>query len=315
MKSSIVRSNRILSGSNSVKALLILSVLSITALSCGRDSEMHDASGTFEATEIIVSSEVGGKILELNISEGDSVEGGAVVGQIDTIQLYLKKRQLLATVRALEARRPELRKQIAAIEEQIAVQTREKERIERLLKADAATGKQLDDINSSISILKKQLEAQRSSLTNTSGGITEDAAALMIQTEQLNDQLQRSRITSPIKGTILAKYAEAGEVTAPGKPLFKVADMNDIQLKAYITSDLHTKIKPGESVKVFSDFGEDESREYEGKVIWISDKAEFTPKTIQTRSERANLVYAVKIAVKNDGYLKIGMYGGADIKN
>lgn len=315
MKSSIVRSNRILSGSNSAKALLILSVLSLTALSCGRDSEMHDASGTFEATEIIVSSEVGGKILELNISEGDSVEGGAVVGQIDTIQLYLKKRQLLATVRALEARRPELRKQIAAIEEQIAVQTREKERIERLLKADAATGKQLDDINSSISILKKQLEAQRSSLTNTSGGITEDAAALMIQTEQLNDQLQRSRITSPIKGTILAKYAEAGEVTAPGKPLFKVADMNDIQLKAYITSDLLTKIKPGESVKVFSDFGEDESREYEGKVIWISDKAEFTPKTIQTRSERANLVYAVKIAVKNDGYLKIGMYGGADIKN
>lgn len=315
MKSSIVRTNRIFSGSNSAMALLILALLTFTALSCGRDSEMHDASGTFEATEIIVSSEVGGKILELNISEGDTVEGGAVVGQIDTIQLYLKKRQLLATVRALEARRPELRKQIAAIEEQIAVQTREKERIERLLKADAATGKQLDDINSSISILKKQLEAQRSSLTNTSGGITEDAAALMIQTEQINDQLQRSRITSPIKGTILAKYAEAGEVTAPGKPLFKVADMNDIQLKAYITSDLLTKIKPGESVKVFSDFGEDESREYEGKVIWISDKAEFTPKTIQTRSERANMVYAVKIAVKNDGYLKIGMYGGADIKN
>lgn len=315
MKSSIVRTNRIFSGSNSAMALLILALLTFTALSCGRDSEMHDASGTFEATEIIVSSEVGGKILELNISEGDTVEGGAVVGQIDTIQLYLKKRQLMATVRALEARRPELRKQIAAIEEQIAVQAREKERIERLLKADAATGKQLDDINSSISILKKQLEAQRSSLTNTSGGITEDAAALMIQTEQLNDQLQRSRITSPIKGTILAKYAEAGEVTAPGKPLFKVADMNDIQLKAYITSDLLTKIKPGESVKVFSDFGEDESREYEGKVIWISDKAEFTPKTIQTRSERANLVYAVKIAVKNDGYLKIGMYGGADIKN
>jgi len=314
MRSSIVKTTRIFSGSNSAKVLLILSLFTLTALSCGRDSEMHDASGTFEATEIIVSSEVGGKILELNIGEGDTVEGGAVVGQIDTIQLFLKKRQLLATVRALEARRPELRKQIAAIEEQISVQMREKERVERLLKADAATGKQLDDINSSISILKKQLEAQRSSLTNTSGGITEDAAALMIQAEQLNDQLQRSRITSPINGSILAKYAEAGEVTAPGKPLFKVADMNDIQLKAYITSDLLTRIKLGESVKVFSDFGENESREYEGKVIWISDKAEFTPKTIQTRSERANLVYAVKIAVKNDGYLKIGMYGGADIK-
>ena len=297
---------------NAIRELSILSVILIS-FACGRDSEIYDASGSFEATEIIVSSEVGGKILEMNIEEGDSVEGGAILGQIDTVQLWLKKRQILATVRALEARRPELRKQIAAIEEQISVQTREKERIERLLKAGAATGKQLDDINASISILTKQLDAQRSSLANTSGGLTEDASALMIQADQLDDQLKRSRITSPITGTILTKYAEAGEVTGAGKPLFKIADMDRMILKAYITSDILTQVKQGQSVKVYADFGEGGSREYEGKIVWISDKAEFTPKTIQTKDERANLVYAVKIAVKNDGYLKIGMYGGLSL--
>ena len=297
---------------NAIRELSILSVILIS-FACGRDSEIYDASGSFEATEIIVSSEVGGKILEMNIEEGDSVKGGAVLGQIDTVQLWLKKRQILATVRALEARRPELRKQIAAIEEQISVQTREKERIERLLKAGAATGKQLDDVNASISILTKQLDAQRSSLANTSGGLTEDASALMIQADQLDDQLKRSRITSPITGTILTKYAEAGEVTGAGKPLFKIADMDRMILKAYITSDIVTQVKQGQSVKVYADFGEEGSREYEGKIVWISDKAEFTPKTIQTKDERANLVYAVKIAVKNDGYLKIGMYGGLSL--
>ncbi len=297
---------------NAIRELSILLVILIS-FACGRDSEIYDASGSFEATEIIVSSEVGGKILEMNIEEGDSVEGGAALGQIDTVQLWLKKRQILATVRALEARRPELRKQIAAIEEQISVQTREKERVERLLKAGAATGKQLDDINASISILTKQLDAQRSSLANTSGGLTEDASALMIQADQLDDQLKRSRITSPITGTILTKYAEAGEVTGAGKPLFKIADMDRMILKAYITSDILTQVKQGQSVKVYADFGEEGSREYEGKIVWVSDKAEFTPKTIQTKDERANLVYAVKIAVKNDGYLKIGMYGGLSL--
>ena len=297
---------------NAIRELSILSVILIS-FACGRDSEIYDASGSFEATEIIVSSEVGGKILEMNIEEGDSVKGGAVLGQIDTVQLWLKKRQILATVRALEARRPELRKQIAAIEEQISVQTREKERVERLLKAGAATGKQLDDVNASISILTKQLDAQRSSLANTSGGLTEDASALMIQADQLDDQLKRSRITSPITGTILTKYAEAGEVTGAGKPLFKIADMDRMILKAYITSDILTQVKQGQSVKVYADFGEEGSREYEGKIVWVSDKAEFTPKTIQTKDERANLVYAVKIAVKNDGYLKIGMYGGLSL--
>ena len=299
----------------SVSAILLTLTLSLTLFltSCKSENGVHDASGTFEATEIMVSSEVNGKILELDINEGDNVESEVIVGQIDTIQLYLKKKQLLATVRALEARRPEVRKQIAAIEEQITVQYRERNRVERLVKADAATTKQLDDINSSISILEKQLEAQRSSLTNTSGGITEDAAALMIQVEQINDQLKRSSITSPISGTILVKYAEEGEITGAGRPLFKVANLTEINLKAYITSDMLTKLKLNQVVKIYSDFGKEANKEYEGRVIWISDKAEFTPKTIQTRNERDNLVYAVKILVKNDGYLKIGMYGGVII--
>ena len=299
----------------SVSAILLTLTLSLTLFltSCKSENGVHDASGTFEATEIMVSSEVNGKILELDINEGDNVESEVIVGQIDTIQLYLKKKQLLATVRALEARRPEVRKQIAAIEEQITVQYRERNRVERLVKADAATTKQLDDINSSISILEKQLEAQRSSLTNTSGGITEDAAALMIQVEQINDQLKRSSITSPISGTILVKYAEKGEITGAGRPLFKVANLTEINLKAYITSDMLTKLKLNQVVKIYSDFGKEANKEYEGRVIWISDKAEFTPKTIQTRNERDNLVYAVKILVKNDGYLKIGMYGGVII--
>lgn len=297
----------------SITAVLLSLSLTLTLTSCKSENGVHDASGTFEATEIMVSSEVNGKILKLDINEGDNVESGVIVGQIDTIQLYLKKRQLLTTVRALEARRPEVRKQIAAIEEQITVQYRERNRVERLIKADAATTKQLDDINSSISVLEKQLEAQRSSLTNTSGGITEDAAALMIQVEQINDQLKRSSITSPITGTILVKYAEEGEITGAGRPLFKVANLTEINLKAYITSDMLTKLKLNQVVKIYSDFGEEANKEYEGRIIWISDKAEFTPKTIQTRNERDNLVYAVKITVKNDGYLKIGMYGGVII--
>jgi HlyD family secretion protein len=216
-------------------------------------------------------------------------------------------------VRGVEVRRPEYNKQIAATQQQIATQISEKARIERLVKADAATQKQLDDINSSISVLQKQLEAQKSSLTTTTSGMSEDAAALMIQVDQLNDQLSKCRILSPIKGTVLVKYAEAGELTGSGKPLFKIADIENMILRAYITSDIITKLKLNQEVKVYADFGEKEMREYKGTIVWISDKAEFTPKTIQTKKERANLVYAVKIAVKNDGYIKIGMYGEVKI--
>jgi len=297
----------------SISALVLLATSAFFTLSCGGKDGEYDASGTFEATEIIVSSEANGKILSLDIVEGQQLEAGAPVGTIDSTQLYLKKRQLLTSVRGVEVRRPEYNKQIAATQQQIATQISEKARIERLVKADAATQKQLDDINSSISVLQKQLEAQKSSLTTTTSGMSEDAAALMIQVDQLNDQLSKCRILSPIKGTVLVKYAEAGELTGSGKPLFKIADIENMILRAYITSDIITKLKLNQEVKVFADFGENEMREYPGTIVWISDKAEFTPKTIQTKKERANLVYAVKIAVRNDGYIKIGMYGEVKI--
>ena len=297
----------------SISALVLLATSAFFTLSCGGKDGEYDASGTFEATEIIVSSEANGKILSLDIIEGQQLEAGAPVGTIDSTQLYLKKRQLLTSVRGVEVRRPEYNKQIAATQQQIATQISEKARIERLVKAEAANQKQLDDINSSISVLQKQLEAQKSSLTTTTSGMSEDAAALMIQVDQLNDQLSKCRILSPIKGTVLVKYAEAGELTGSGKPLFKIADIENMILRAYITSDIITKLKLNQEVKVFADFGEKEMREYPGTIVWISDKAEFTPKTIQTKKERANLVYAVKIAVKNDGYIKIGMYGEVKI--
>ncbi|MDP4228448.1 MAG: HlyD family efflux transporter periplasmic adaptor subunit, partial [Bacteroidota bacterium] len=273
----------------------------------------YDASGSFEATEVIVSAEANGKIMKFGIDEGQQLEAGQNVGYIDSIQLYLRKMQLLANIKAVESRQPETPKQIAATEQQIATQLKEKRRVENLLKANVANQKQLDDINAQISLLEKQLEAQKSSLTITSKGINEDAATLRVQVEQLNDQLQKCRIISPIKGTVLVKYAEQGELAASGKALFKIANIDYITLRAYVAADLLTKLKIGQKVKVYADYGESGNRQYPGTITWISDKSEFTPKTVQTQDERNNLVYAVKIVVKNDGYLKIGMYGGMKI--
>lgn len=288
-------------------------VLLATLSSCSNSKMQYDASGSFEATEVIVSAEANGKIMKFGIDEGQQLEAGQNVGYIDSIQLYLRKMQLLANIKAVESRQPETQKQIAATEQQIATQLKEKRRVENLLKANVANQKQLDDINAQISLLEKQLEAQKSSLTITSKGINEDAATLRVQVEQLNDQLQKCRIVSPIKGTVLVKYAEQGELAASGKALFKIANIDYITLRAYVAADLLTKLKIGQKVKVYADYGESGNRQYPGTITWISDKSEFTPKTVQTQDERNNLVYAVKIVVKNDGYLKIGMYGGMKI--
>lgn len=276
--------------------------------SCGKSNEQYDASGTFEATEIMVSSEASGKILQFGAQEGELLQPGNEVVLIDTLQLFLKKQQLLASINALQSRRPEVNKQIAAVQQQIVTAKTEKQRAENLVKANAANQKMLDDINAQIVVLEKQLAAQKSTLDISNRGISEDVATMEIQVAQLDDQLLKCRITSPINGTLLVKYAQVGELAMPGKALFKVADMESMILRAYITSDQLTQLKIGQTVKVFADFGES-TREYSGTISWISGKAEFTPKTIQTKDERANLVYAVKIAVKNDGYLKIGMYG------
>src|SRR5574344_2622762 len=276
--------------------------------SCGKSSEQYDASGTFEATEIMVSSEASGKILQFGAQEGELLQPGNEVVLIDTLQLFLKKQQLLSSINALQSRRPEVNKQIAAVQQQIATAKTEKQRAENLVKANAANQKMLDDINAQIVVLEKQLAAQKSTLDISNRGISDDVATMEIQVAQLDDQLLKCRIASPINGTLLVKYAQVGELAMPGKALFKVADMESMILRAYITSDQLTQLKIGQTVKVFADFGES-TREYSGTISWVSGKAEFTPKTIQTKDERANLVYAVKIAVKNDGYLKIGMYG------
>ena len=276
--------------------------------SCGKSNEQYDASGTFEATEIMVSSEASGKILQFGAQEGELLQSGNEIVLIDTLQLFLKKQQLLSSINALQSRRPEVNKQIAAVQQQIATAKTEKQRAENLVKANAANQKMLDDINAQIVVLEKQLAAQKSTLDISNRGISDDVATMEIQVAQLDDQLLKCRIASPINGTLLVKYAQVGELAMPGKALFKVADMESMILRAYITSDQLTQLKIGQTVKVFADFGES-TREYSGTISWISGKAEFTPKTIQTKDERANLVYAVKIAVKNDGYLKIGMYG------
>ena len=290
------------------------SAIFILLTSCGNNHSNYDASGVFETTEVLVSSQAGGQIMQLNIEEGQVLEAEKPVGYIDTTQLYLKKMQLLSNIKTAANRHLTIDKQIASLKQQIVHQKSEQQRFDNLVKSNAANQKQLDDINAQLTILEKQLAAQVETLENNNKIVAGERVSLEIQIAQIEDQIQKSIISSPITGTVLSKYAEQGELTAQGKAVFKIAAINNMFLRAYITSDQITQLKIGEEVKVYADFGKKEMREYAGTVTWISEKAEFTPKTIQTRNERANLVYAVKIAVKNDGYLKKGMYGEVKLK-
>ena len=278
-------------------------------VACGRGNEDFDASGIFESTEVVVSAEANGRIVALDVEEGDELEAGQQVGSVDSVQLYLKKVQLEASAQGIGSKRADIAKQVAATREQVAKAERERTRCRNLLARDAGTQKQLDDAEAQLAVLKKQLEAQLSTLERTNQGVSDEQRAAEAQIMQLEDQLRKCRVVSPAAGTVLAKYAEAGEVTAAGKPLFKLADLRHVFLRAYVSGSQLSEVKIGQSVKVYADEGEDGRREYAGRVTWISGQAEFTPKTIQTRDERANLVYAVKIAVENDGSLKLGMYG------
>lgn len=277
---------------------------------CNNSTPKYDATGTFEATDVIVSAEASGRLLSLDIEEGTALKAGEEVGIIDTVQLYLRKLQLEASVKSVEGQRPDILKQVAATKEQIVQAKREHDRVANLLRVGAANQKQLDDAESLLEVLQKQLAAQNSTLQNSDQSLAWQSSSVGIQVAQVEDQLSKCHIISPLTGTVLAKYAEAGELAAPGTPLFKVADMEQIYLRAYITSEQLASVKLGQKVNVYSDYGNDVPKEYPGIVTWISDSSEFTPKTILTKDERANLVYAVKIAVKNDGLLKIGMYGG-----
>lgn len=287
--------------------LVIGMVLMLSA--CGKGEGTYDASGIFEATEVMVSAKGTGELMQFDIQEGQNVEVNKQVGYIDTTQLYLKKVQLLANMKALESRHYNVSKQIASIQQQIATQKTEQKRYENLVKSNAANQKQLDDISAQIALLEKQLAAQTETLENSNKSVTSESLGLEAQVAQIEDQIRKSIIASPINGTVLSKYAEQGELAGQGRTLFKVADIANMNLRVYITADQLTALKIGQSVKVYADQGKSDRKEYAGTIIWISDKAEFTPKTIQTRDERANLVYAVKVAVKNDGFIKKGMYG------
>lgn len=287
-------------------------LLVLLAASCVEGNKAYDASGVFESTEVTVSAEGNGKILSLDLQEGDRLEARQIVGCIDTVQLHLSEVQLEASRRAVGSGRLDISRQIAALESQIGKQRQELDRFTKLEKAGASNRKQVEDIQAQIETLERQLAAQEESLNSSNRNVSGQADALEAQIEQIRDRIRKCVITSPVAGTVLAKYSEAGEFAALGRALFKVADIDNIRLRAYITADQLTTLKLGQQVRVFADQGSSGRKEYAGTLIWISDKAEFTPKTIQTRDERANLVYAVKIAVENDGLIKLGMYG--DIK-
>ncbi len=309
-----------------MKRLIIPVLLAAGITACNNNNSDYDASGTFETTESIISAEASGIIKQFDIEEGQVLKAGQYVGYIDSVQLYLKKKQLESQVNSLLSKTPDVATQINAYKKQLAVtQTRldaqlvEKRRIENLVKADAATPKQLDDITAVTDALQKELDvikgqeaAQTSILQTQTSGLVSETLPLKVQIEQINDQLANCRIINEVNGTVLTKYAEANEMASNGKPLYKIADISTLILRAYISGNQLSSVKLNQQVKVLVDDSNGKFKEYTGTIEWISDKAEFTPKTIQTKDERANLVYAIKIRVKNDGYLKIGMY--ADVK-
>lgn len=296
-----------------MKAHLILGFgLSLALAACGDKEVEYDASGIFETTEIIVSAQTAGELTALTAEEGRTVEAGERLGCVDTVQLALKKRQLSASLTATDSKRLDRKRQVAALRQQIDNLQREKARFSELLKADAATEKQVDELDYQIAILQRQQEATEEQINSSNSSLDGQSSGIEAQLAQVEDQIRKSVAASPIKGTILAKYAEPGEYVVPGKPLFKVADISRMKLRAYLTADQLTTLKIGQKVTVYADQGKTDRKAYEGTIVWIADEAEFTPKTIQTREERANLVYAVKIAVSNDGLIKRGMYG--DVK-
>jgi len=295
--------------------------LALLALSCQLSAPKADAYGNFEADELIVGAEASGKIIQFSVEEAQTLNAGTVVGRIDSTQLVLKVAQLKANIRAVAAKSPAIAAQLAVFEkqlnankQQLATLQREKQRIENLLKKDAAVPKQLDDLNAQIEQVQRQMDVvteQRSAsdanLNTQKNGLLAEILPLQDQIAQIEDQIAKCKIVNPIDGTVLTKLVEAGEVTSFGKPLYKIANLQQIILRAYAAGDQLGSIKVGQEVKVSIDGPDNTMRDFTGKISWVSSKAEFTPKIIQTKNERVNLVYAIKILVPNDGTLKIGM--------
>lgn len=276
---------------------------------CSNNGTDADATGTFEATEVIVSAEANGKLLSFNLEEGQAVQKGELVGAVDSASLHLNKLQLMQNQRAVLAGQQDVKTQLESLRKELVNAQADQRRIENLVKGQVASQKQLDDANLRIDVLKARINAQENLLNTGNTALREQGKTIAAQLQVVEDQLRRCKIINPIAGTVLTKYSEAFEMTGIGKPLYKVADLSQVILRAYISNDQQSKVKIGQKVSVMVDDGAGSMRTYEGIVQWINNKAEFTPKTIQTKEERANLVYAVKIAVKNDGLLKIGMYG------
>ena len=292
-----------------MKKITILASVALMLAACGGNEKEYDATGTFEATETTVFAEQSGALLTFSVNEGDNIEANKEVGLIDTTQVWLKIQQLGATKEVYQSQKPDMEAQIAATRQQLAKAQQEEQRFHELVADGAAPSKMLDDASSQVKVLQKQLAAQQSALSTSTRSLDKQMAATDVQVSQLRDQLRKCHIVTPTKGTVLEKYVERGEFVVIGKPLFKMADTEAMYLRAYVTSAQLQNIKIGQQVKVFADYGDGQRKEYDGTISWISSRSEFTPKTILSDDERADLVYAVKVAIKSDGFVKIGMYG------
>lgn len=292
-----------------MKKNILFSLVLLLIISSCREKDNYDASGSFEAVETMISAEVNGKILQFNVEEGQEMSAGQIIGYIDSTQLYTRKLQLSQSKKAILSGRPQTNVQVDALKKELANAITNHDRMERLVKGGVATQKQLDDANAAVTTLQAKINAQQSSLQITTASLNEQASTVDAQLAEVNDQLQKCKIINPLKGTVLTKFAEPYEMAVAGRPLYKIADLSEIILRAYITGDQLTQAKINQKVKVLTDDGKGGFKEAEGMITWINEKSEFTPKTIQTKNERANLVYAIKVKVPNDGTYKIGMYG------
>ena len=292
-----------------MKKIIAMAGVALVLNACGRKERQYDATGVFEATETTVYAEQTGALLTFNVEEGDTVGRNREVGLIDTTQLWLKMKQAEAMKSVYQSQKPEQEKQIAVTRQQLAKAKQDQQRYKELVADGAAPAKMLDDANSQVEVLQRQLDAQLSSLRVNTNALDKQMDATDVQAEQLRDQIRKCHILVPAKGTVIEKYVERGEFVSAGKPLFKMADTENMFIRAYVTSAQLENIKTGQKATVFADYGNGGKKEYEGRVTWISSRSEFTPKTILTDDERADLVYAVKVAIKGDGYVKIGMYG------
>lgn len=297
-----------------MRKLLILSTIIILA-GCSNNNIITHASGVFETEDVIISSKSMGEITSLDIKEGDILKKDNLIGQIDNMQLQLQKKNLENAIASAESRLVNIELQLAPIDEEVNKYKNEVARFKRLVASDAANKKQLDDVTSAYNAALKKREATYDTLTKGNTLILNEINGLKIQIAQIDDNIKKTLITSPMDGVVLTKYANAFEFAQMGKPLFKMADVSTLTLRAYVTGDILTQVKINDEAKIYADFGKNSTKEYTGKITWISEKAEFTPKTIPTRDERSNLVYAVKIVVKNDGYLRKGMYGEVVFNN